>query len=56
MTVQFSDLEKKRSDRFCSEHGDDVYYKIKYTGIGIAVYICCDKCGTEEDITDYSCW
>ena len=63
-SFELSESEQKSAAEFIKKHSEIHNWKSvnpSYTfqtggGIGIAVMIRCDICGTVEDITDYSTW
>mgnify|MGYP001053708067 FL=1 len=60
-----SDKEMNANSRFIQKHyktcscgkaGITFEYGLTGTGISTAIYICCTKCGEQEDITDFGNW
>lgn len=57
--TEFTLNEKEQAayDAFRAKHCGSVYLKFKTgSGIGVNIYVGCDGCETEQDITDYESW
>ena len=60
-TFQINEVEQARAEEFIKKHNHNnvmttFTYSFTTTGIGTTIFIKCNNCGEEENITDYDCW
>ena len=58
--IEVTEIEYNKAEKFRNKHWkkckSGILYKIYPSAIGTGLYIKCNKCNKQKDITDYSVW
>jgi len=55
-TVNLNEVEQRAYEEFLGSHCCAVYFRIYPGSIGSQIFVCCEGCKQEQDITDYDSW